>query len=125
MSDYSGGAGGPGGYQGGNLTQLVVALQELIKASYLSQQTLAQIAAALGAGGAPLNPVTPAIPASGTAVKNTGTAPVSVYLSGGTVSAVSVNGLTTGLTAGLFILAPQSSIVLTYSAAPSWVWVGS
>ncbi len=124
MSEFAGGGGAPGGYQGGNLTQLVVALQELIKASYLSQQTLAQIATALGAGGAPLNPVTPAIPASGTAVKNTGASPVAVYLSGGTVTAVAVNGLTTGLTSGLFILPPQTSIVLTYSAAPSWVWVG-
>lgn len=114
----------PGGYSGGNLTQLVTALQEMIKASYLSQQTLAKIAAALGAGGAPLNPVTPAIPASGTAVTNTGTAPISVYLSGGTVTQVTVNGLATGLTSGLFILAPQTSIVLSYSVAPTWVWVG-
>jgi len=66
----------------------------------------------------------PAVPASGTAQANNFSFPVRVYVSGGTVSALALNGTATGLTSGEVLLAPGDTITLTYTAAPSWVWFG-
>jgi hypothetical protein len=49
-------------------------------------------------------------------------APAMVYVSGGTVSAIAVDGTTTGLTSGAFLVRPMGTITLTYSVAPTWVW---
>jgi hypothetical protein len=32
--------------------------------------------------------------------------------------------ITTGATAGAFILKPKEYIAITYSAAPTWAWLG-
>lgn len=66
----------------------------------------------------------PTIPASGTALTNPFPFTVRVFVSGGTVSAIAINGTSTGLTSGEFVLAPGDSITLTYTAAPTWVWFG-
>jgi len=66
----------------------------------------------------------PAVPASGTAVTNTFGFPVRVFVSGGTVTNIAVNGTNTGMTSGMIYLAPNESITLTYTAAPTWTWVG-
>ena len=74
----------------------------------------------------PTGPQTaPAIPASGTALTNPFPFDATVYLSGGTVSAVAVGGASTGLTSGMFFVPAGESITLTYTAAPTWVWVGN
>lgn len=65
----------------------------------------------------------PAVPASGTAQNNTNAFPVTVYVTGGTVTAVAVNGTVTGLTGGTFRVPAGGSITLTYSVAPTWVWI--
>jgi len=66
----------------------------------------------------------PAVPASGTALANPFYGTVRVFVSGGTVSAIAVNGTATGLTSGLVVLGPGDTITLTYTAAPTWVWMG-
>ena len=66
----------------------------------------------------------PAVPASGTALTNPFPVPVRVFITGGTVSGIAINGTTTGVTSGLVELGPRESITLTYSAAPTWTWFG-
>ena len=69
---------------------------------------------------------TPAMPASGTALVNPFGVGCTVYLTGGTVSAVAIGGAATGLTAtpaSVRVPAGQS-ITLTYTAVPSWTWFG-
>ena len=79
-------------------------------------------------GTAGLNPAgvltAPAIPASGTAQANAFPYRVRAFISGGTVTAIAINGTTTGLIIGTFELAPGETVTLTYSAAPSWTWFG-
>lgn len=64
----------------------------------------------------------PSLPASTVTVTNTYPAPVTVYVSGGTVSAITVAGTTTGTTSGAVRVNPNDSIAVTYSAAPTWKW---
>lgn len=66
----------------------------------------------------------PAVPASTVAQTNTFPFPVVVIVSAGTVTVIAVNGTTTGLTAGTFILMPGDTITITYSVVPTWVWKG-
>jgi hypothetical protein len=65
---------------------------------------------------------TPAVPASGTPAVNTGFIPVTVVVSGGTVSNVVVNGVSVGTGDGTYTVPATASITLTYSAAPTWTW---
>lgn len=64
----------------------------------------------------------PAVPASGTA-----SVPVwrhaAVTVTGGTVTAIAVDGTATGLTSGTVIVPSGKTITLTYTVAPSWNWV--
>jgi len=81
--------------------------------------------AALNPGYNPVGVLTaPAIPASGTAVTNTFGIRVRVFISGGAVSAIAINGTATGLTSGTFELDPGETITLTYTSAPTWTWFG-
>lgn len=64
----------------------------------------------------------PAVPVSGVAFRNPKFRKAAVYVNGGTVSAVDIDGVTTGQTSGLFILPSGKSITLTYSVAPTWTW---
>jgi hypothetical protein len=70
------------------------------------------------------SPSTPAVPASGVAQQNTNAYPVSVAVSGGTVTAVFVNGIQVGSGDGTYIVPGYGSISITYSVAPTWVWSG-
>ncbi|KJF18052.1 right-handed parallel beta-helix repeat-containing protein [Acidithrix ferrooxidans] len=74
----------------------------------------------------PTGPQTaPTVPASGTALTNPFPFDCNVYTSGGTVTAIAVGGTTTGLTAGSVFVAAGEMITLTYSVAPTWVWIGN
>lgn len=75
----------------------------------------------------PTGPQTaPAIPTSGTAQINPFPFDCTVYIAGGTVTAIAVDGGTTGLTSGSFFVAAGSSITLTYSVAPTtFEWIGN
>ena len=65
---------------------------------------------------------TPAVPASGTPVTNTSGFPVLVVITGGTMSNVTVNGVTVGTGAGTYALPNGQAITMTYTVAPTWVW---
>lgn len=71
----------------------------------------------------------PTVPATTVAVKNTSGSTKLVRITGGTVTVVAVDGVTIGgmATAGLangdwLWIRANSSVVLTYSAAPTWQW---
>jgi hypothetical protein len=66
---------------------------------------------------------TPAVPASTVAQFNPNGFPVSVTVTGGTVTGISVNGTTTGQTSGTVVVPAAGTITLTYSAAPTWTWL--
>jgi hypothetical protein len=65
----------------------------------------------------------PAMPASTVALRNTFWRDADVYISGGTVSAIAVGGTTLGVTGGAVKVPSGKTIAITYSAAPSWVWI--
>jgi hypothetical protein len=46
--------------------------------------------------------------------------PVSVTITGGTVTAIAVNGVSTGLTTGTFTIPAGGSLTVTYSVAPTF-----
>lgn len=64
----------------------------------------------------------PAIAASTVAVENTSEFHMWVEVVAGTVTVVSIDGVSIGRVVGMFILRPGSSIALTYSVAPTWKW---
>lgn len=66
----------------------------------------------------------PAVPASTTPQQNTSWRDAAVVVTGGTVSAVSVDGVAQGYTAsGFTVIVPAGkNVTLTYSVAPTWKW---
>jgi lysophospholipase L1-like esterase len=64
-------------------------------------------------------PVTVTPPASGSAYTNATNVKQQAIVSGGTVSAIAQGGVTTGLTAGVFVLDPGDTLTLTYTVAPT------
>ena len=72
--------------------------------------------------GGPAVPATPAVPASTVAVQNPATYPVTVVITGGTMTAVIVNGVTVGTGAGTYTVPAAGAISMTYSVAPTWAW---
>jgi hypothetical protein len=70
-------------------------------------------------------PVTaPAVPASTVAATNTFSHAVLVTLRGGTVSAVSVAGVTLSVLSSLVLVPAGATITLVYAVAPTWTWHG-
>jgi len=67
----------------------------------------------------------PAVPASGVAQYNNTGQPVTVTVTGGTVTGIAVNGTATGLTSGPILVPANGTITLTYSVAPTWTWATS
>jgi lysophospholipase L1-like esterase len=61
-----------------------------------------------------------ALPATTVAYTNNSLGNQQVTVGGGTVTVLAVNGTTTGLTSGTFILAPGDTLTPTYSVAPTW-----
>jgi hypothetical protein len=64
----------------------------------------------------------PPIPATTTALRNPFGFDASVYIAHGSVSAVAINGTTTGLINGLFRVPRDAAITLTYKTPPTWTW---
>ena len=69
-----------------------------------------------------LVPAQPLVPATTVAAQNVNLYPVQVVITGGTLTAVVVGGVTVGAAAGTYIVPSGSAISVTYSAAPTWVW---
>lgn len=73
----------------------------------------------------PVGPLAaPSVPASGTVFTHSFAVDCTIYISGGTVTDIAVQGTSTGLTSGAFRVGVGQTIKLTYSVAPQWVWVG-
>jgi len=70
-----------------------------------------------------LNP-TPAFPNTGVNYVNNFSVSMRVFISGGSVSSISVNGTVTGLTSGMITVASGEDIAVAYTGSPSWVWFG-
>lgn len=67
--------------------------------------------------------VAPAIPASTVNLQNTFCRPAAVFINGGTVTAIKVDGVAQGVTSGLVLVPAGKNISITYSVVPtSWVW---
>lgn len=66
----------------------------------------------------------PAVPATTVAYTNAYGVDATVHITGGTVTVIAIGGTTTGLTSGSFRVPSGSTITLTYSVAPTWVWIG-
>jgi hypothetical protein len=64
----------------------------------------------------------PSVPASGTPVTNPSSVPVTVVITGGTMTNVVINGVSVGTGAGTYTLPPGAAITLTYTVAPTWTW---
>jgi hypothetical protein len=64
----------------------------------------------------------PSLPSSGVAYINVYCVQCMVFVSGGNVSDIAINGQATGLTSGSFLLDPQDSIALIYTSEPTWKW---
>ena len=50
--------------------------------------------------------------------------PCMVTVTGGTVTQIDIDAVNTNLTSGMFIVAPDETITITYSSVPTWVWYG-
>jgi len=62
------------------------------------------------------------VPASGTAFTNPVALGCTVVITGGTVTAVKINGNQVGTADGTYTVPGGAQITLTYSAAPTWTW---
>lgn len=71
------------------------------------------------------NVAQPSIAASTVAVTNDKGVDCTVYIAGGTVTVVAIDGTATGLTGGTFQLNRNQTIAITYSVAPTWKWFGN
>jgi hypothetical protein len=70
----------------------------------------------------------PLVPASGVSLINDPTHAFgfdcTVYVTGGTVTNIAIDGMSTGLTSGTFKVRAGQGITIIYSVAPTWVWFG-
>lgn len=64
----------------------------------------------------------PGVPASTVGVQNTTGYNLQVVITGGTMTAVIIGGVTVGAGAGTYQLPAGATISMTYSVAPTWTW---
>ncbi len=64
----------------------------------------------------------PSLPSSGTPLINPFHAPVSVYIVGGDVTGIAIDGTPTSQVGGNFYLSAGQTITVQYSVAPGWSW---
>lgn len=67
----------------------------------------------------------PGVPASTVNATNSNAWAVAATITGGTLTAVTVNGVQVGTTAGVYFVPAGGTINITYSVAPTWTWVAS
>lgn len=67
-------------------------------------------------------PAAPGMPASNTPVANTSGTVIAANVSGGTVTAININGVASGATSGIVLVPVGAAISITYSVAPTWTW---
>lgn len=125
---YIGSAFFVGSYEfDGSLSQIAIMTEVLTAAQILALYNAApKFGAVAIANGKPHGPQTaPTIPATTVALTNPFPFDCTVYLAGGTVTAVAIGGTATGLTSGMFSVPAGETITLTYSVAPTWTWLGN
>lgn len=66
-------------------------------------------------------PVSSTVGASPATITNTTNGPQQYIISGGTVSSITLNTISTGLTSGVFLLDPGDALVITHTGAPTQV----
>lgn len=62
------------------------------------------------------------VPASGASMGNFYPFPVMIYINGGSVSDVALNGISTGGPRGAVVLNYGETVTITYTSVPSWSW---
>ncbi len=67
----------------------------------------------------------PAVPGNNVVIQNPFPHPVQIVISGGTMTAVVINGVTLGSGAGTYQCGPKQSIKLSYTVAPTWTFARS
>ena len=67
----------------------------------------------------------PGVPASTVNATNNNAWAVCATISGGTLTAVTVNGVQVGTVAGAYFVPAGGTINITYSVAPTWTWVAA
>ena len=70
-------------------------------------------------GGGGTAPTAVTVPASGTAYTPSTSINTILFVSGGTVTGIAINGVATGLTSGVFPLKANDTITFIYTAAPT------
>jgi hypothetical protein len=118
ITQFGSSGGQASGVQGSATTGIVRILQRRLT----RHRARIWIPSLQSTGGTNPTPSQPAVPASGVAVQNTNLYPVDVTITGGTVTAVVVNGVTVGTGDGTYLVPVAGSISMTYSVAPTWVW---
>lgn len=66
----------------------------------------------------------PTLPASGASFTNPYCYAVRVFVSGGSVTGILINGQSIGITSGCILLEPGEAITIVYSTTPTWNWFG-
>lgn len=64
----------------------------------------------------------PSVPATGVGLRNPFWRDCEVKITGGTVTAVEIDGEDRGATSGYFLVPTGSTIEITHSSAPTWTW---
>lgn len=112
---------------GGTVTEIAVNGSSVATATNFTATVPAGESIAVTYSAAPTwywSTLTPAVPASGTAVANNTGQDITVVLAGGTVTHVTVNGTDRATSTPANVMVPNGeSVTLTYSAAPSWAWL--
>jgi hypothetical protein len=127
IEDGAGGIGGVGTFDtashltdSGNIMRGDINVQNFITGSLaITGATKARIKDILRVPG---TVTAPSVPASTTALLNPFWRDAAVSVAGGTVTAITVDGVATGLTSGTVIVPSGKTIALTYSVAPAWKW---
>jgi hypothetical protein len=96
-----------------NMRNIVTAPYRINGVNYVTAGTSHRFQANLSA---------PPIPQSNNPLKNPFGFDTTVYVAHGTVTAVSINGTSTGLTNGMFRVPRDATITVTYKAPPTWTW---
>lgn len=77
------------------------------------------LAGTIKTGGGGTAPTVVSVPASGTAYTPSTTVNTVLFVSGGTVTAIAVNGTSIGLTSGTFYMKANDTITFTYTVVPT------
>ena len=92
-----------------------VAFNNIVSLSLLSYL---EIGGTWKTGGGGTAPTAVTVPASGTAYTPSTSINTILFVSGGTVTGIAINGVATGLTSGVFYMKANDTITFTYTTVP-------